>query len=262
MRKLSWAVAVAVFLLFFDVYSFRLGIRPELWHDDYEYTYPSYSLAERGDLGSPLLGTGLDIHKRTYSLIVYYYASVHAVLIRLFGDGAESIPLANTFHFALLAGAAAFLLLRRGALVGLFVFLYALVRDEPMIEAARHGRPEMTAGFYLTLAVFALWLLARGEPAHLSGALRDGGTAHGCHAVAHGDGVLHDRARRRVRAAARAPSARARRGRRPATFPRDSARLPLLLPDGRPLPGQPPRTARSGARGRGDRQAAAAAATR
>ena len=42
--------------------------------------------------------------------------------------------------------------------MGLFVFLYALVRDERMVEAARHGRPEMSAGFYVTLAVILLWL--------------------------------------------------------------------------------------------------------
>jgi hypothetical protein len=70
MKKLTWAVALAVFALFFGVYSFRLGVRPELWHDDFEYTYPSYSLAERGNFGSPLLGPGLNIQNRTYDLIV------------------------------------------------------------------------------------------------------------------------------------------------------------------------------------------------
>jgi hypothetical protein len=173
MNKLSWPAAAVIFLVFFGTYSHRLGIRPELWHDDYEYTYPSYSLAERGELGSPLLGTGLDIHKRTYSLIVYYYSAVHAVLIRQFGYGVESIPLANTFHFALLAAWGAFLLLRRGAALGVFVFLYGLVSDERMVEAARHGRPEMTAGLYLTLAAFGLWLRlgeGRRSPAVLLGA--------------------------------------------------------------------------------------------
>ena len=88
MRKLSWIVALAVFAVFFGVYSFRLGIQPVLMHDDFEYTYPSFSLAEHGSFGSPLLGPGLNIPNRTYNLIVYYYASVHAVLIRIFGDGA------------------------------------------------------------------------------------------------------------------------------------------------------------------------------
>jgi hypothetical protein len=165
MQKLAWAIALFVFLLFFGLYSFRLGIRPALMHDDYEYTYPSFSLAERGDFGSPLLGPGLNIERRTYNLTVYYYATVHAALIRLYGDGPESIPLANTLHFALLAAAGAFFLVRRQAYLGLFVFLYALVTDERMVDAARHGRPEMTAGFGLTMGVLALWLW-RGEGRH------------------------------------------------------------------------------------------------
>ena len=158
MKKLTWAAAVAVVLLFFNVYSFRLGIKPVLWHDDFEYTYPSFSLAQHGNLGSPLLGTALGIHDRTYNLIVYYYACVHAVLIRLYGAGPDAIPLANTLHFALLAAAGAFLLLRRHAPLGACLFLYALVRDGTMVEAARHGRPEMTAGFCLTMGVIGLWL--------------------------------------------------------------------------------------------------------
>jgi len=158
MRWFAWVAAVLVFVFFYAFYSFRLGIEPALMHDDYEYTYPSFSLAERGDFGSPLLGPGLNVEKRTYNLIVYYYASVHAVLIRIFGDGAESIPLANTFHFALLAGAGASFLIRREAFLGVFVFLLALVSDGRMVEAARHGRPEMTAGCCLTLAILALWL--------------------------------------------------------------------------------------------------------
>ena len=158
MRKLSWLVGLAVFLVFFGVYSYRLGIEPAYWHDDYEYTYPSFSLAERGDFGSPLLGTAFNIQNRTYHFTIYYYATVHAVLIRIFGNGPESIPLANTFHFALLAAVGASFLLRRGAALGLFVFLYALTSDERMIMAARQGRPEMTAGFCLTMGVLALWL--------------------------------------------------------------------------------------------------------
>ena len=89
---LSGAVAFAIFLVFFGIYSFRLGVQPALMHDDYEYTYPSFNLAERGNFGSPLLGTALNIHNRTYNLVVYYYASVHAVLIRIFGDGAAVDP--------------------------------------------------------------------------------------------------------------------------------------------------------------------------
>lgn len=58
MNKLPWFVAPAVFLLFFGVYSFRLGIHPELMPDDYEYTYPSFSLAQRGNFGSPPVGSG------------------------------------------------------------------------------------------------------------------------------------------------------------------------------------------------------------
>ncbi len=165
MQKLAWAIAPAVFVLFFAVYSFRLGIQPALMHDDFEYTYPSFSMAERGNFGSPLLGPGLNIENRTYNLIVYYYASVHALLIRVFGDGPESVPLANTFHFALLAAAGAFFLLRREAYLGLVVFLLALVSDERMVDAARHGRPEMTAGCCLTLAVIFLWIW-RGEGRH------------------------------------------------------------------------------------------------
>jgi hypothetical protein len=157
-KKLSGAVALAVFLIFFGVYSYRLGIEPTFNHDDYEYTYPSFSLAERGNFGSPLLGDAFNIANRTYHFTIYYYATVHAVLIRIFGDGPSAIPLANTFHFALLAAAGAFFLIRREAFLGLFVFLYALLSDERMVEAARHGRPEMTAGCCLFLGVLALWL--------------------------------------------------------------------------------------------------------
>jgi hypothetical protein len=160
MKKFSWFVAAAVFLAFFAIYSYRLGVKPALMHDDYEYTYPSFSLAARGDFGSPLLGPGFNIEKRTYSLTVYYYASVHAALIRVFGDGAQSIPLANVLHFGLLAAAGAFFLIRRRAFVGVSVFLYALTSDARMVEAARHGRPEMTAGFCVTMAVLTLWVWA------------------------------------------------------------------------------------------------------
>jgi hypothetical protein len=158
MRKLASLAAVVVFLAFFRAASFGLGIRPALMHDDYEYTYPSFSLAERGNFGSPLLAPGLNIENRTYNLTVYYYATVHAALIRLFGDGPESVPLANVFHFALLAGVGTFFLLRRQAWLGAIVFLGALVSDTRVLDAARQGRPEMTASFCLTVAVLALWL--------------------------------------------------------------------------------------------------------
>ena len=75
---------------------------PTLKHDDYEYTYPSFNLARHGELGSPYYGNPLNVAHRTYDLTIYYYAPVHAALIRLFGDDVTSIPLANTFHFALL----------------------------------------------------------------------------------------------------------------------------------------------------------------
>ncbi len=165
MRWIAWAAAPVVFLTLFGGYAFRLGIQPALEHDDFEYTYPSFDLAERGSFGSPLLGPGLNVANRTYNLIVYYYASVHAVLIRLFGDGAESIPLANTFHFALLSAVGCLFLLRRGAFLGAAAFLLTLVSDSRVVDAARRGRPEMTAGCCLTLAVMALWLWV-GEGRH------------------------------------------------------------------------------------------------
>jgi hypothetical protein len=157
MKKLAGLTAAIVFLAFFRAASFGLGIRPALMHDDFEYTYPSFSLAERGNFGSPLLGPGLNIENRTYNLTVYYYATVHAALIRVFGDGPESVPLANVFHFALLAAVGTFCLVRRQAFLGAFVFLGALVSDPRVVDAARQGRPEMTAAFYLMVAILALW---------------------------------------------------------------------------------------------------------
>jgi hypothetical protein len=157
-KMLSWVIALAVFLVFFGVYSFRLGIEPVFMHDDYEYTYPSFSLVERGNLGSPVLGPAFNLPNRTYHFTAYYFWLVHAGLIRAFGDGPQSIPLANTFHFALLAAAGAFFLVRRGAFVGLAVFLYALVSDDRMVDAARHGRPEMTTACCLMVGVLCLWL--------------------------------------------------------------------------------------------------------
>jgi hypothetical protein len=157
-RRLSWFAAVAVFAAVFAAYSYRLGLAPVLEHDDYEYTYPSFSFAAHGHYGSPLLGPGFNIERRTYSLTVYYYATVHGALIRLLGGGVRAIPLANLFHFALLAALGVFFLLRRGSWLGASVFLAGLLADARMIEAARHGRPEMTAGFCLSLACVALWL--------------------------------------------------------------------------------------------------------
>ena len=127
-------------------------------HDDFEYTHPSFSLAERGDYGSPLLGRGFNVDRRTYHFAVYYYAAVHAALIRAFGDRPESIPLGNVFHLALLAGAGSLFLGRRGAWLGAAVFLAALVFDERLYTAARQGRPEMTAGCGLVLGVAFLWV--------------------------------------------------------------------------------------------------------
>ena len=183
-KAFSWGVGLAVFLVFFGVYSFRLGIEPVFMHDDYEYTYPSFSLAERGNLGSPVLGPAFNLPNRTYHFTAYYFWLVHAGLIRVFGDGPQSIPLANTFHFGLLAAAGAFFLVRRGAFVGLSVFLYALVSDERMVVAARHGRPEMTTAFCLMVAVLCLWAW-HGEGLHrpavlfgLSAALTAGMLSH------------------------------------------------------------------------------------
>jgi hypothetical protein len=158
MKVLPWLAATLVFAAFFAIYSYHLGVAPAFMHDDYEYTYPSFTLAEHGSFGSPLLGTGLNIGNRTYNLTIYYYATVHALLIRLFGDTVEAIPLANTFHFALLAAGGVGFLLRRRAVLGVFVFLCGLVEDRRLIESARHGRPEVTAGFCLTMAAVALWI--------------------------------------------------------------------------------------------------------
>src|SRR5512134_3597285 len=84
-KALSWGVGLAVFLVFFGVYSFRLGIEPVFMHDDYEYTYPSFSLAERGNLGSPVLGPVFNLPNRTYHFTAFYFFAVHAGLIRIFG---------------------------------------------------------------------------------------------------------------------------------------------------------------------------------
>jgi hypothetical protein len=153
-------------------------------HDDYEYTYPSFSLAERGNLGSPVLGPVFNLPNRTYHFTAFYFFLVHAGLIRTFGDGPQAIPLANTLHFALLAASGAFFLVRRGAVAGLSVFLYALVSDERMVLAARHGRPEMTTGCCLMVGVLCLWAW-HGEALHrpavlfgLGGALTAGMLSH------------------------------------------------------------------------------------
>ena len=157
-RAAPWVVAVVVFVALFETYSFRLGVDPRLMHDDFEYTHPSYSLAERGDYGSPLLGHGFNVDRRTYHFAVYYYAAVHAALIRVFGDAPESIPLGNVFHLALLAAAGCLFLGRRGAWLGAAAFVAALVLDERLYTAARQGRPEMTAGCGLVLGVVFLWV--------------------------------------------------------------------------------------------------------
>jgi hypothetical protein len=156
-RSLCWLLALLVFVGVFAAFSYRLGLQPVFEHDDYEYTYPSFSLAAHGHYGSPLLGPGFNIERRTYNLTIHYYATVHAALIRVFGTGPGSIPLANLFHFALLAALGVLVLLRRGAWLGACLYAAALVADPRMIDAARHGRPEMTAGFCLFAAVLALW---------------------------------------------------------------------------------------------------------
>ena len=47
-----------------------LGLAPVLEHDDYEYTYPSFSFAAHGHYGSPLLGPGFNIERRPDASVV------------------------------------------------------------------------------------------------------------------------------------------------------------------------------------------------
>jgi hypothetical protein len=184
-----WVFSLAAFLFLLGVFSGRLGIEPVFSPDDYEYTYPSFSLAERGNFGSPLLGPTLNIENRTYVRPVYYYATLHAALIRASSDDPQAIPLANTLHFALLAAAGTLFLARRGAFLGVSAFLCALVTDGRLIEAARRGRPDMTAAFYLFLAVLALWLW-QGEARRRPGVLAATSTALTAGILSHPSAVL------------------------------------------------------------------------
>ena len=126
-------------------------------HDDYEYTYPAFSLVRAGNLGSPLRATGLNIERRTYHLVVYYYAAVHAVLIRLFGDSPESIPLANLFHFALIIAMLAAYSVKRPVGLTFGIAIAWFVTDTLVLRMAVVGRPEMTVAFGYLLATLMLY---------------------------------------------------------------------------------------------------------
>jgi hypothetical protein len=161
-RAGQWALAFAVFAACFAVFSTRLGVEPLLSPDDYEYTYPSFALAETGGYAAPLLGPALNLENRAYLRPVYYHATVHAALIRASSDGPEAVPLANTLHFSLLAAAGMLFLLRRAAFLGAAAFLWGVVTDRRLVEAARQGRPDVTAACWLFVAVLVFWLW-RGE---------------------------------------------------------------------------------------------------
>ena len=91
-------------------------------------------------------GNPLNVAHRTYDLTVYYYAPVHAALIRVFGDDVTSIPLANTLHFALMGALGlVYFVARRQWLMGVF-FAAALWTDPMALEIYRTGRPEVTCG--------------------------------------------------------------------------------------------------------------------
>ena len=154
-------VLVALFLVTslgaFSFFKLNLGANPTLKHDDYEYTYPSFNLARHGEFGSPYYGNPLNVAHRTYDLTVYYYAPVHAALIRVFGDDVTSIPLANTLHFALMGALGlVYFVARRQWLMGVF-FAAALWTDPMALEIYRTGRPEVTCGFGILVATLAIW---------------------------------------------------------------------------------------------------------
>ena len=156
MRARATAAGLLSFVIVFGGIT-SLGVVPLFMHDDYEYTYPSFSLVHAGDFGSPLMGSGLNIAHRTYNFTMYYYATVHAALIRLYGERSESIALANIFHFALLIASAMAYAVYRGDLVIGLVFVAAFVSDRLVIAAALAGRPEMTAAFgYFAATVMLL----------------------------------------------------------------------------------------------------------
>jgi hypothetical protein len=150
------AVGAIVFVVGFAAIT-RLGVVPQFMHDDYEYTYPSFSLARMGEFGSPLMGTGLNVEHRTYNFTMYYYATVHAALIRMYGDRPESMALANLFHGSLLLACAIAYCIYRGQIVMGLVFVIAFVSDRLVIAAALAGRPEMTAAFGYFIALLALY---------------------------------------------------------------------------------------------------------
>ena len=100
----TWIVSHAVFAALFTLYSCQFGVEPVLMHDDFEYTYP----VQLGGTGRNRLAAArvrLNVAHHTYHFAIYYYASTHAPLIRIFEDVPESIPIGNTFHVTLRAGA-------------------------------------------------------------------------------------------------------------------------------------------------------------
>jgi hypothetical protein len=130
---------------------------PLQMHDDYEYTYPAFNLVRAGNIGSPLRGTGLNIEHRTYHLVVHYYSAVLSVLIRIFGDRTESIPLANLFHFALIVAMLAAYGVLRPICLTLLVAVAWFTTDTLVLRTAVAGRPEMTVAFGYALATLMLY---------------------------------------------------------------------------------------------------------
>jgi hypothetical protein len=150
------SVGAIVFVVGFVAIT-RLGVVPVFMHDDYEYTYPSFNLVRVGEFGSPLMGTGLNVEHRTYNFTMYYYATVHAALIRIYGDRPESMPLANLLHCSLLIACAIAYCIYRGQIVMGLVFVIAFLSDRLVTAAALAGRPEMTAAFGYFIALLALY---------------------------------------------------------------------------------------------------------
>ena len=153
---MALAVGAIVFVVGFAAIT-RLGVVPLFMHDDYEYTYPSFNLVRVGEFGSPLMGTGLNVEHRTYNFTMYDYATIHAALIRIYGDRPESMPLANLFHCSLLIACAIAYCIYRGQIVIGLVFVIAFLSDRLVTAAALAGRPEMTAAFGYFVALLALY---------------------------------------------------------------------------------------------------------
>ena len=102
---------------------------------------PSFNLVRVGEFGSPLMGTGLNVEHRTYNFTMYYCATIHAALIRIYGDRPESMPLANLFHCSLLIACAIALHLSRPDRDG------PGVRDRvPVRSAGDGGGPGRSSG--------------------------------------------------------------------------------------------------------------------